>query len=182
MTKDGGRTGHAEAVSLQGHYAGPVSRLAAFALDQSVVVFSFSVLTAVATWVVSLVTDGRIQLHGTGVVVTAGIFVLWNAVYYAYPWSVSGKSFGMALLGIRVVTAQGGPCGLRAATVRILTLPLGFVTMGIGFLPIVFGRQRRGIHDAIAGTAVVYSWDARAARWRFLAREADTPVTVGGSN
>jgi hypothetical protein len=27
------------------------------------------------------------------------------------------------------------------------------------------------LHDVIAGTAVVYSWDARAARMRFLSRE-----------
>ena len=31
--------------------------------------------------------------------------------------------------------------------------------------------------DGIAGTAVVYSWDARAARWRFLAREGSASRT-----
>jgi hypothetical protein len=45
------------------------------------------------------------------------------------------------------------------------------MTLGLGFLPIVTGRHRRALHDAIAGTAVVYSWDARAARLRFLARQ-----------
>jgi uncharacterized RDD family membrane protein YckC len=49
-------------------------------------------------------------------------------------------------------------------------LPLTFLTLGIGFLPIVLGRHRRALHDLLAGTAVVYSWDARAARLRFLAR------------
>jgi hypothetical protein len=34
-------------------------------------------------------------------------------------------------------------------------------------------REHRALHDLIAGTAVVYSWDARAARLRFLAREAE---------
>jgi hypothetical protein len=33
-------------------------------------------------------------------------------------------------------------------------------------------REHRALHDLIAGTAVIYSWDARAARLRFLAREA----------
>ena len=27
--------------------------------------------------------------------------------------------------------------------------------------------------DKVAGTAVVYSWDARGARWRFLARQQE---------
>jgi len=34
-------------------------------------------------------------------------------------------------------------------------------------------RERRALHDLIAGTAVVYAWDARAARLRFLARQAE---------
>ena len=35
---------------------------------------------------------------------------------------------------------------------------------------ILVNRQRRALHDLIAGTAVVYSWNARAARLRFLAK------------
>lgn len=54
---------------------------------------------------------------------------------------------------------------------RTLALPLSFLTLGIGSVPIITGRRRRALHDKIAGTAVVYSWDARAARLRFLARQ-----------
>ena len=35
---------------------------------------------------------------------------------------------------------------------------------------ILLGDRRRALHDVIAGTAVIYSWDARAARLRFLSR------------
>jgi hypothetical protein len=51
--------------------------------------------------------------------------------------------------------------------------PLSFLLFGLGFLGILVQRERRALHDLIAGTAVVYSWDARAARLRFLAREAE---------
>ena len=44
---------------------------------------------------------------------------------------------------------------------------------GLGFLGILVQRERRALHALIAGTAVVYAWDARAARLRFLAREAE---------
>ena len=37
-------------------------------------------------------------------------------------------------------------------------------------LNILVGGRRRALHDVIAGTAVIYSWDARAARLRFLSR------------
>lgn len=160
--------------TLQGHYAGPVTRLVAFALDQAVVVFSFAFATAAIAWAVSLVTDGDIEVDTNSAWFTVLAYGLWAFTYYAYPWSVSGKSFGMAVLGIRVVAADGSPCSARSAVLRAASFPLAFLTLGIGFLPILFGRHRRAIYDGIAGTAVVYSWDARAARWRFLAREGSS--------
>jgi len=42
--------------------------------------------------------------------------------------------------------------------------------LGLGFVGILMGNRRRALHDVIAGTAVIYSWDARAARLRFLSR------------
>jgi hypothetical protein len=57
--------------------------------------------------------------------------------------------------------------------VRSLTFPLGFLTLGLGFLGILVQREHRALYDLIAGTAVVYAWDARAARLRFLARQAE---------
>lgn len=172
-----------EAVSLQGHYAGSVTRLAAFALDQSVATFAFSVTTALVVWTVALVTDQAVQLDTDGLVAGVALYGLWLVAYYAYPWSMSGKTIGMAVLGIRVVSAEGAPCSTRAAVLRVLALPLSFLTLGIGFLPILFGRHRRALHDHIAGTAVVYSWDARAARWRFLAKDRDPSAVdaLGGA-
>lgn len=159
-----------DAVSQQGHYAGAVTRLAAFALDQTVATTAFAVAAAVVAWVLDLVTDGAITWNPS-VWFTGLIYAGWLFVYYAYPWAVSGKTLGMATLGIRVVRKDGSPASPRNAVLRTLALPLTFLTFGIGFLPIIFGKQRRAMHDGIAGTAVVYAWDARGARLRFLARQ-----------
>jgi uncharacterized RDD family membrane protein YckC len=158
------------AVSQQGHYANAVTRLAAFAVDQSLATGLFAVTTAVIAWAISLVTADQITWNPP-TWFTGLIFIGWLFIYYAYPWAVSGKTPGMALLGIRVVRSDGAPARPRNAVVRTLALPLSFLTLGIGFLPIIFGRQHRALHDSIANTAVVYSWDARAARLRFLARQ-----------
>ena len=45
--------------------------------------------------------------------------------------------------------------------------------IGLGFVGILVQREHRALHDLIAGTAVVYSWDARSARLGFLTREPD---------
>lgn len=158
------------AVNQQGHYAGAVTRLAAFAVDQSVATGAFAVTTAVISWALTLVTAGELEWQ-PDTWFTGLIFLGWLFIYYAYPWAVSGKTFGMALLGIRVVRKDGAATTPRNAVLRTLALPLSFLTLGLGFVPIVTGRHRRALHDAIAGTAVVYSWDARAARLRFLARQ-----------
>ena len=55
---------------------------------------------------------------------------------------------------------------------RTLVFPLSFLLLGLGFIGNLFGRDRRALHDSIAGTAVVYAWDARMARLRSLARES----------
>ena len=159
-----------EAISHQGHYAGAATRLAAFAIDQSAATAIFAMGSAVLAWVLTLVTAGEVDWRPASWL-TAAAYVIWLFIYYAYPWAMSGKTLGMALLGIRVVRVDGSPANARNATLRTLALPLSFLTLGIGFLPIVFGRERRALHDVIAGTAVVYSWDARAARLRFLARQ-----------
>jgi uncharacterized RDD family membrane protein YckC len=84
--------------------------------------------------------------------------------------AAGGRTFGMAVAGLRVVRPDGSPVGGREALVRVLALPLSFLTLGIGFLLIVFRHDRRALQDLIGGTAVVYGWDARAARLRFLVR------------
>jgi hypothetical protein len=82
----------------------------------------------------------------------------------------------MALLGVQVVQADGRRLHSWQGWVRSLTFPLGFLTLGLGFLGILVQREHRALYDLIAGTAVVYAWDARAARFRYLARQAEPAV------
>jgi hypothetical protein len=53
---------------------------------------------------------------------------------------------------------------------------------GLGFAGILVQHEHRALHDLIAGTAVVYAWDARAARLRFLAREAEPGASAARNN
>ena len=94
-------------------------------------------------------------------------------LYYAYWWAVTGRTLGMAMLGIRVVRADGTVLNPKRAVARAAVFPLSFLLCGLGFLGILVQREHRALHDLIAGTAVIYSWDARAARLRFLARREE---------
>jgi uncharacterized RDD family membrane protein YckC len=175
-----GTVDHDLAVSQQGHYAGAATRLAAYALDQTVATGTYTAGVAVVSWLVSLLMPPDIKI--APFVGLAGFFYLvWLVLYFGYPWATSGKSLGMAVLGLRVVAEDGSPLAPKRAFVRILSFPLGFLTLGIGFLGILFNRERQAVYDKIAHSAVVYDWDARSARWRFLARQTTSTVAAAGA-
>ena len=95
---------------------------------------------------------------------------VWAFVYFAFPQSMSGRTLGMGLVGLRSVRTDGSELHARQAILRTLFLPLSFLLLGLGFALIVLRGDRRALHDVLGGSAVVYAWDARAARVRFLAR------------
>ena len=172
------RTQAADLVSAQGNYAGSVSRFLAFIIDIAVSAGLFALGLAVTSLAVQVVTGHTVSWKRTDIVV-AIILGVWEFFYFGYSWAVSGRTFGMAVLGVRVVRADGHSLDPWRGAVRALVFPLSFLFFGLGFLGILVQREHRALHDLIAGTAVIYAWDARAARLRFLAREAE--VGAAGS-
>ncbi len=162
--------------TLEGHYAGIVTRFTAFAIDIVTATVLFAVGGRVAEYVLGVLLHHSFALSDARIAPKVAL-VAWLLAYFAYPTSVSGRTFGMAVVGLRAVRADGDVLGARRAVVRVLTLPLSFLMLGVGFLLIVLRADRRALHDLIAGSAVVYAWDARAARVKFLARrEQPSPV------
>ena len=160
----------------QGHYAGGVTRLVAFAADVGASWGIFTLALAGLSFAINLVTGNQVNLGSRQVLALSGL-VIWEFIYFAYQWSLAGKTIGMAVLGTRVVSKDGDAITPRQAVIRTITLPLSFLFFGLGFLGILLNRDRHAWHDRLAGTVVVYSWDARAARLRWLAKqEPTTPV------
>ncbi len=156
-------------LSLQGHYAGFATRLAAFAIDLVTLLVLFDILGTTVEFVVSTLSGGSWKI--SDLPVGGGLFLgILAFLYCTYPVAAGGRTFGMAVAGLRVVRPDGSPVGWSQAIIRILALPLSFLTLGFGFLLIVLRRDHRALQDLIGGTAVVYAWDARAARWRFLTK------------
>jgi uncharacterized RDD family membrane protein YckC len=156
---------------LQGNYAGSVSRFVAYAIDIAASYGLFTLGLTGFSFAVHIITGRQVSWNKESIIVVV-LFVIWEFVYFAYSWSVGGKTIGMAVLGVRVVRADGRDVEPRQAIIRTLALPLSILLLGLGFIGILLQREHRALHDLIAGTAVVYAWDARAARLRLLAREA----------
>ena len=170
------------ALSRQGNYAGPVSRFVAFVIDIAAAWTIILVFFAAVDFAVSLIFGSSVKLKNIHYVAVI-VIPLWFLIYFTYQWALSGKTLGMAIFGLRVMTKEGASIGGRAAFIRTITLPLSIIVFGLGLLGIVLRVDHRAWHDRFAGTCVVYDWDARAARLRWLARQqeapADAPPAIG---
>ena len=160
-------------VGRQGNYAGAVTRLVAFAADIGASWGIYTLTIAGIDFAIGLVTGKQLHL-GTRQIATVVGLTVWLFIYFAYQWSLGGKTVGMALLGIKVVGTDGQDIGGKQAAIRTLALPLSFLLFGLGFIGILLNKDRHALHDRLARTVVVYSWDARAARLRWLAKQEPT--------
>jgi uncharacterized RDD family membrane protein YckC len=164
-------------IGLQGHYAGISTRLVGFVIDVIAIVLLYDLFVSLVQVLVSTITGHQFRLSELSVL-TWVLLILWAVFYCAYPIAAGGRTLGMAVVGLRAVQADGTDVTGHEALIRVLALPLCFLTLGIGFLLILLRRDNRALHDLVAGTAVVYSWDARAARLRFLTRPDDYAVPI----
>jgi uncharacterized RDD family membrane protein YckC len=109
---------------------------------------------------------------GTVVLVCAPLIV---AAYQVAFWRLRGQTPGKWLLGVRVVPVGGGKLPLGRALLRLGGYLLSALPFYAGFLWIL-GPERRGLHDRLARTEVVY------ARERTRRRPAEgTPSTSARS-
>ena len=96
----------------------------------------------------------------------AGIGLLALGIYQIYLVSTTGQSLAKKWLGIRIVKLDGSPCGfvhgvvLRSWVISALgQIPLVGAIVAIVDPLMIFGEERRCLHDLIAGTKVVVAVD-----------------------
>jgi len=117
-------------------------------------------------WVLSGIVFGLISWaldRGTGaghavlVLVQVIVDIAWYFVYWAFvPYVRNGQTIGMTLLGLRVISKDGGPASLIQLFVRSILLVL-FPMAGaiVGFVVMLCSRYRQRTGDHMARTLVV---------------------------
>lgn len=92
-----------------------------------------------------------------GMVNLSAVAALVFLVYLAEGWSITGRTLGKQMMGLRAVRKDGERIrhGRAFARAFLCTLfPIGLVWCAID-------RRHRAVHDLILGTAVVYDWHRR---------------------
>lgn len=89
-----------------------------------------------------------------------GCTVLWliySLYFVLHGWAQRGGTPGMRLLGLRLVDWHHRvPIGYARALLRAVAMLVSLLTLGVGFLLPVFRRDRKTLHDVLAGTSVVH--------------------------
>ena len=92
------------------------------------------------------------------VVESPGSILLQFAIGIVYTigfWTAEGATPGKMAMGLRITTVQGEPVDFGKAVLRYIGYFVSGITLGIGYLMIAFTREKRGLHDLIAGTVVI---------------------------
>jgi uncharacterized RDD family membrane protein YckC len=90
------------------------------------------------------------------------LFVLPNTVlscvYFIYFHAVTGQTVGKLICGVQVVASAGSrrPLGWGRSSVRCLGYFISSFFLYAGFLWVLVNRRKRGWHDYMAGSVVVY--------------------------
>jgi len=168
-------------LEVTGYYAGPATRAAGAVLDVGIVLGLFAVGVAGLDLLARVIVGVSVTTDPTGLVSIA-ILALWAFLYMYVSLAIAGRTLGKGIVGLRVVKADGAPLSARRALWRTLAFPLSALLAGLGFALLLVQREHRGLHDLIAGTAVVYDWGSRTAELpgplsEFLARKAGTEYT-----
>ncbi|TMC82637.1 MAG: RDD family protein [Chloroflexi bacterium] len=86
--------------------------------------------------------------------------ILVSLIYFVVFWSTigGGRTLGMRLFGLRVVTEQDlAPPGVMSALLRWIGLWVSFALCFLGVIWVAFDPRHQGWHDKIAKTLVVRS-------------------------
>jgi uncharacterized RDD family membrane protein YckC len=132
-------------------YAGPVSRAIAYGLDAVIVVVALTSVAVVIGLIASVIGAQARELVRAAASAYLLVLPMLLALYCAVFWALTGRTPGMALVGVRVVATSGHRPSWLSSLVRAVVL--AYFPLGAGWA--VVDRRHQAVHDKVARTVVV---------------------------
>ncbi len=131
--------------------AGFGMRFGAYLLDAVATVVVFFLAAVLFGAFIGLTRARELEPLGVVVAEVAGV------LYFLILWSAYGKgqTLGMRAVGIRVIRTDGSYLSVPRAFLRYIGWTVSSLVFGLGFLWVIWDRDKQGWHDKIAGTYVV---------------------------
>lgn len=142
--------------------AGFVTRAVAAAVDGGLLAGGFTISGNLLGSILPI--GGGLGLFWFIVVVATIAFT--SGAYFILFWGLEGQTPGMRFIGIVLQDPEGNHrIGPRRAQRRMFGVFLSTLTLGLGFLGVLFSDRRRSLADVIAGTEVAYDEEGTFAPW-----------------
>jgi uncharacterized RDD family membrane protein YckC/TM2 domain-containing membrane protein YozV len=107
----------------------------------------------------------------------AAAILLYVGYFVALTAGKHQGTYGKRCMGIYVRNRDGGRVGLGHSLLRFVGYIISWIPLGIGYLMAAFQKDKRALHDLIAGTEVTYGTpSAEAAQMDQVDHEAKTLV------
>jgi uncharacterized RDD family membrane protein YckC len=143
-------------VQVENKPAGFWVRAAAQIIDAGIVLACMAIPTIVLAAFLALGSLVWSELDGGFFcgILGAPIF-LCHLLYFAFATRLGGRTAGKGIMNIKVVRISGQPVGFSRSVGRYLSYFLSALPLFAGFVMAGVTREKRALHDYIAGTKVV---------------------------
>jgi uncharacterized RDD family membrane protein YckC len=170
-------TRHAQAMALQGHRAGFISRVAADAIDLGVVWaigLSLLLFAAVVRYLLAA-RPFQLPVLPSWQLPTGGAVIA--VAYLTSGWASTGRTVGKQVAGLRVADRSGRRLSFGRALLRASL----YVLFPAGLLWILVSRHNASLQDLIVGSAVTYDWLYHPPDESPPSGDAESPSSASGS-
>jgi uncharacterized RDD family membrane protein YckC len=135
-------------------FAGVATRAVVLVVDG----LAIAVVYALVAGVLGLVSYLVGGLRPTWLVETlvGGLWALVAGSYLVFFWSTTGRTPGMHVMRVHVRDRTGRPPGVMRSILRVVVTWLSIVPLFLGYVTVLFDKDRRGLPDLVARTEVIY--------------------------
>ncbi len=148
-----------EARPYQGTRAGLVSRLLASTVDALSVSVALLLAHVGFNALLFLASPRDYEFARPSVVMSVTTALLALVVYMTAAWSITGRTYGDHVMGLRVVGRRGHRVWAPTALLRAafcVGFPIGLLWCGVS-------SSRKSVQDVVLRTTVIYDWRPRRA-------------------
>ncbi|MBI3690971.1 MAG: RDD family protein, partial [Mycolicibacterium aromaticivorans] len=106
-----------------------------------------------------IVNPAAFRFPAPNLIFSTTVTLAVSVLYLTGGWTLSGRTLGMVVLGVRVVDRRGKPMRIAVAAVRAVAC----VLFPVGLVWVAVDRQRRSAQDVVLGSRVMYDRPAPGA-------------------
>jgi uncharacterized RDD family membrane protein YckC len=159
-------------------YVGLATRVLGFVIDAALIDV-VAVIVGIGAALIFSVFHLPKDLKALWVSIGAAAYIVWFFAYFVAFWTGTGQTPGARVMQFRVLSASSARLKPARAVVRCAGLILAALPLFLGYLPILFDAERRGLPDYLARTRVVEAQQLSMALVRRAKKRADYEASRG---